>query len=124
MTYDLFPSWFMLASVVVAIGVFGHYGWVKRDYFILAALVPLFELAVYYGCVAAEVDPVHNDPAMRLALFRPGLWFSVMFFCLHLVNGRLNRMLDKVLLTIQTCVRRWVRTLQGRMRRWTSNWRI
>lgn len=60
-------------------------------------LLPMLWMLIFYGALALQVDPIHNDPALRVALFRPGFFFFFVFVVLDKLNGRINLLIDSAL---------------------------
>lgn len=60
-------------------------------------LLPMFWMAVFYGILVFQIEPIHSDPTLRVALYRPGFFFFFLFVILDKLNGRVNLFLDSIL---------------------------
>ena len=59
-------------------------------------LLPMLWMLMFYGILAFQIAPFNNDPALRVALFRPGFAFFFIFVILDKLNGRVNIFIDFV----------------------------
>ena len=86
----------MLLAVIVTMGAALHFARRKRDYLVAAWVGPLLWLAAYYAILLFEVDPVHDNPELRMFVYRPGMLLMLLFVTLHLLNGKINLLIDRV----------------------------
>ena len=91
MNGGMFPDWLMGLAAFVCIFVASHYAHRKGDYLVAAWTLPLSWLAMFYLLMFLQVDPVHDNADLRVILFRPGMFFLLLFVILHFANGRVNR---------------------------------
>jgi hypothetical protein len=104
MDIGVFPNELMLAATLTAMVSAAFYAKRKRDYLVAAWMAPLGWLAVYFFVLIANVQPFCDNLALRVALYRPAMFFLLAFMVLHFVNGRFNDAVESVLKRVM----RWI----------------
>ncbi len=83
-----------LASFASLIGA-AFYAFRKHDYLVAAWMLPLLWIAIFYTVIATGCA-LDSDAELRVILYRPGMFFLLVFMTLHFFNGRVNRAIEKV----------------------------
>ena len=87
------PEPIMLLTLLLTTMTVTWYGVARRNWMMLAIDVALLWLILFYSLLIwDQLD--ENDYALRVALYRPGLLFLLLFFSIFLLNGHINRALN------------------------------
>ncbi len=91
-----FPDALMALASGLSIAAAAFYAYKKTDYLVAAWILPLLWITVFYGLLALNCEPLNDSADLRVVFYRPGMFFLLVFVCVHFFNGRVNEAIEKV----------------------------